>query len=66
MVTQIMNRELFLVSETRIGRLSQYYVVRACEPTSFWRENVMIIKVVILLLVLGRMSVVAKTKVIKC
>ena len=36
------------------------------EPASFWRENVMIIKVVILILVLGRMSVVAKTKVIKC
>ena len=41
-------------STTKSMRFSQYYVVLACEPASFWRENV--VAVVTLLQVLVRMS----------
>ena len=51
------NRDLLIDSKTSTTtstRFSQYYVVRARKPASFWRENV--VAVVILLRVLARMS----------
>ena len=50
-------------STTTSTRFSQYLVVLAREPASFWRENV--VTVVILLRVLARMSKGQK-QVIKC
>ena len=53
----------FKTSTTTSTRFSQYLVVLAREPASFWRENV--VTVVILLRVLARMSKEQK-QVIKC
>ena len=52
-VPKLKNRAKDLDSKTKIAQLSQYEVLRTCEPPSFWES---VIAVVILLRVLERMS----------